>query len=779
LLLAVMLAVVTALAGCSNPEERKAQHISRGDAYLKEKKYQEASLEFRNALQIDDNSAAAHWGLAQAYEGLQRFQEMFAELKRTIELDSNNLDARVKMGNYYLIAFASKKEKDPTLLPEAERLAKDVLEKDQNHIEGHILMASVLNAQDKPQEALAELNRAIELDPKRIESYLSLARFYLNPKSQDLKKAEETYQRAISVNENAALAHMEYAQFLLGQNQRERAEAEFKKAVEVEPANRDARTMLAKFYIYNKQLDKAEEMFKGIAEMDTERPDGRALLADFYSGVGRYDEAIKLYQEIVAKAPDYMRGRYRLSEIYLQRGDTKSAAAQIDEILRKNNTDMQALLMRSRIRMQNGEIKEAIDDLKEVLKQEPNNKPGLYFIADAYFRSGQIDQARAQAADLERFYPDYLPAKLLQAQLNLASKDAKNALTLTNDLLDRLAKATPDAEMTPQFLMDLKAKALTTRATAQIQLKNFKAARADMQAALELYPNAAASYANMAAVSLSENKVDEAIQYYDRALAIDKANFAALTGLINVYAKQNRLDQAHARVDEAIAVRPADPSLHYLKAQIYGYQRDVQNAEAELRKAIEIKPDYLAAYFALGALYINTQQQDRAIAEYRKVIDRSQNATAYTMIGMLEDSRKNFDAAAENYRKALEIDPNNSVIAANNLAWIYAEYGKGNLDEAVRLAQGVVGKFPEEAGFADTLGWVYYKKGLYAAAVEQLRKATAKNETNPLYRYHLGLALVGAGDKEGAKRELEQALKLGEGKSFAEAEEARRALATL
>jgi Tfp pilus assembly protein PilF len=199
LLLAVMLAVVTALAGCSNPEERKAQHISRGDAYLKEKKYQEASLEFRNALQIDDNSAAAHWGLAQAYEGLQRFQEMFAELKRTIELDSNNLDARVKMGNYYLIAFASKKEKDPTLLPEAERLAKDVLEKDQNHIEGHILMASVLNAQDKPQEALAELNRAIELDPKRIESYLSLARFYLNPKSQDLKKAEETYQRAISV----------------------------------------------------------------------------------------------------------------------------------------------------------------------------------------------------------------------------------------------------------------------------------------------------------------------------------------------------------------------------------------------------------------------------------------------------------------------------------------------------------------------------------------------------------------------------------------------------
>ncbi|MCV5961142.1 tetratricopeptide repeat protein, partial [Escherichia coli] len=69
--------VLGALIGCTDKEQAKAEHVRRGEALLKEKKYQEASLEFRNALQIDDNLAAAHWGLAQAYEGLGRIQEAF------------------------------------------------------------------------------------------------------------------------------------------------------------------------------------------------------------------------------------------------------------------------------------------------------------------------------------------------------------------------------------------------------------------------------------------------------------------------------------------------------------------------------------------------------------------------------------------------------------------------------------------------------------------------------------------------------------------------------
>ena len=202
-LLSVFLIALLALSGCTNAEKAKAEHVRRGDAYLKEQKFQEASLEYRNAIQIDDKLAAAHWGLAQAYEGLQRFPEMITELQKTNELDKGNLESRIKLGNYFLAASAGR----PELLAEAERLVRETLEKDNNHIEGHILMGGIYFARKERDKAFAELNRAIELNPSRVESYLSMARFYIVTSERD--KAEELFKRAISLNPNSPLAHSE------------------------------------------------------------------------------------------------------------------------------------------------------------------------------------------------------------------------------------------------------------------------------------------------------------------------------------------------------------------------------------------------------------------------------------------------------------------------------------------------------------------------------------------------------------------------------------------
>src|SRR5882762_4067163 len=97
ILLSLVLASLLSLAGCTTPEKAKAEHVNNGETLLKAEKYQEASIEFRNAIQIDDKFAAAHWGLARAYEGLQRSQEMYDELHTTVNLDANNLEARVKL----------------------------------------------------------------------------------------------------------------------------------------------------------------------------------------------------------------------------------------------------------------------------------------------------------------------------------------------------------------------------------------------------------------------------------------------------------------------------------------------------------------------------------------------------------------------------------------------------------------------------------------------------------------------------------------------------------
>jgi len=813
LLAFLVAACALASLACSNPEKAKKEHLERGEAYLTEKKFQEASLEFRNAVQIDDKLAEAHWGLARAYEGMEQYLQAFDELRRTVALDENNLDARVRLGNYYILGY--QRERKDELRAEAERLYQEVLQKDPNHVEGHILAGTVLYAFGKREEAFAALTRAVEINPQRIESLMSLALYHRQ--AGEPAKAEEVYKRALSVNDRSALAHLEYAKFFVSQNRPDMAEAEFRRAVEVDPQSRDARRTLASFYLVNKQLDRAEESFKALAELDPDRPEGRAVLADFYASVGRYDEAANLYQQIVSSSPDYARGRHRLAELMLQRGDQAGASAQVEEALKKNANDREGLILRARLRLNQDRPKEAIEDLKQVLKIEPRDQAGLYFMAEATFRAGQMEQARIYAGDLEKFHPDYLPGKLMQVQINLAGGDAQAAQRLASDLLARLDKTAPDARNSPQLMNELRAKTLTARATTHLQSQpqNTAAARADFAAARDLMPNAPSSHVNLAAVSLAERKTDEAMQHYERALSIDVANFDALNGIINLYsmqqpapssaaqgskkgddksggqaqpaapAGQQPLDKAHARVDQAIAARPNTASLYFLKSVIYGKQRDAQQAEAALRRTLELDPGFIPALNALGALYVNTNRPEEAIAEFRRMSEkRPDDPTPYMLIGMVEDGRKNYDASTEAYKRALTANAENA-FAANNLAWNYAEYGKGNLDEAVRLAQGVVQKFPEEPGYADTLGWVYYKKGLHAAAVEQLQKAvrqtTARGADSPVYRYHLGLALAAVGRKAEARQQLQQALNPTKGNKLSpeNEQEARRALASL
>jgi tetratricopeptide (TPR) repeat protein len=112
-------------------------------------------------------------------------------------------------------------------------------------------------------------------------------------------------------------------------------------------------------------------------------------------------------------------------------------------------------------------------------------------------------------------------------------------------------------------------------------------------------------------------------------------------------------------------------------------------------------------------------------------------------------------------------------VAANNLAWLYAEDGR--LDEAVRLA-GVAGEVlrdrPEPQ---DTLGWAYYRKGLPVLALTAFEQALELAPDNPVYHYHLGLAHMRVGDEERGRASLRRALALKS--DFAYAAEARSALA--
>jgi Flp pilus assembly protein TadD len=148
---------------------------------------------------------------------------------------------------------------------------------------------------------------------------------------------------------------------------------------------------------------------------------------------------------------------------------------------------------------------------------------------------------------------------------------------------------------------------------------------------------------------------------------------------------------------------------------------------------------------------------------------------ARTMIGVIRQSQGKTAEARAAYEQVLRLDPQ-AVVAANNLAWLYAESSM-NLETAVQLAKTAKAAQPQMAEIDDTLGFVYLQKQQADLAVPPLLDAVAKEPGNPLYHYRLGLAYARSGQADKAKRALRQALELKA--DFTGADEARRVLSTL
>ena len=99
------------------------------------------------------------------------------------------------------------------------------------------------------------------------------------------------------------------------------------------------------------------------------------------------------------------------------------------------------------------------------------------------------------------------------------------------------------------------------------------------------------------------------------------------------------------------------------------------------------------------------------------------------------------------------------------------------MDKALTMAQKALTQRPEEPSVLDTVGWIYYKKGDAAKAIEYLERAREKASENPNMNYHLGMAYLKAGKTAQAKELLKKAL--AQGKDFQGKDDATKALSGL
>jgi Tfp pilus assembly protein PilF len=269
---------------------------------------------------------------------------------------------------------------------------------------------------------------------------------------------------------------------------------------------------------------------------------------------------------------------------------------------------------------------------------------------------------------------------------------------------------------------------------------------------------------------------DEARAEFERALKLQPQSLEAVGGLVALDLSLRRADEARKRVDDLVNGPGVQPAALMLAARTYAATGDLATAERQLRQVLATDPSYLAAYGLLGQLYARQGKLDAAVAEFEALAQRqAKPVAALTMIGMIRQSQGDRAAAQQKFERVLQLDAE-APVAANNLAWMYAESG-GNLDVALQLAQTAKRKLPETPEVNDTVGYIYYKKDLPALAIPPLQASVQKDPNNPLFHYHLGLAYMKAGNGAQARESLSRALALKP--DFSGASDARTVLASL
>lgn len=733
--LAGLLALLVLSSACSwrNPNVKKQKYLASGQKYFDAGKYQEAAIQFQNAVQVDPRFVEGHYRLAQTYAKLQLWQNSFGELNRVISLDPNRMDAQVQIGEMLVAG------NQPKMAQEKADLA---LARNGNDAAAHALQADILVIEKKLPEAMAELKRTIELDPKNVDYRIKLA--VLQSTTGDHAGAEAALQQAVELAPKSIQPVEALAAYYLSQKRFPEAEAQYVKATTIDPASVGARDQLVRFYISQDQRDKAEAVARKAKQDLAKDPGGYVILAQYYGATGNADKALAEYKSLLQEHPKDNSLRRAAIELLLARKQYDEAEKYVQEILKVNKKDSQALLSHSRILMAQGKAAEALPTLEKLSKDEPQNAVANFETGMAAERTGDSNKAEPYFRAAVKARPDLLEAQEAIAEIALRKHDYDGL----NDAAAALIKYHPQLATGYYY-----------RAGVNFGHKKNDAAVTDLKTAITLNPKWTAPLLKLGEFSESERKLADAANDYHQALEINPASNEALSGVVRLALNEKQPAKAIAAIKTQIEKAPAAPNLYVMLGGVLLGQKDATGAEEALRKAISLDANNGSAYLGLTDVQMFNGQSDAVFetcAAWEKALPK--DTRPLLIASDLYNRRNDWKNAQESYKKVLAINSQDP-IAANNLAFSYLMHG-GDVDQAIVLAEGAHHIAPMAPSIADTLGYAYYVKGRYDAALSLFKDAADKSPNNADFHYHLGLVYQKQLDFSKAKSEMQRALQL-------------------
>jgi superkiller protein 3 len=264
-----------------------------------------AAESYRKACELFPAYGAAHYGLAMAYRKLGRVSEAQEQ--------------------------ANLHERNPYVIPPVPDPLRDELRALDSSAAGHLERGVQLEAVGRIDDAIAETEKALELDPSIVKAHVNLLVLY--GRTGNAKKAEEHYQAALAASpEQFPEAYYNYGVLLRNQGKFDEAEKVFRKAAALVPSNDAAHNNLG--YLLEREgklSDAAAEYSKAIDANPASRQAhfnlGRILVnrQEFPEAI---DQFLQTLTPVDEDTPSYL---YALGAAYGRAGDNAKALAYLQQ----------------------------------------------------------------------------------------------------------------------------------------------------------------------------------------------------------------------------------------------------------------------------------------------------------------------------------------------------------------------------------------------------------------------------------------------------------------
>jgi tetratricopeptide (TPR) repeat protein len=750
-------------AGCSQSPEKL---VAAGNRYHDKKKYTEASILYQKAISKDKTDAEAYYreGLNLMDQG--NYLDATKFLRRAVDLKPTNIDAESRLGQIYLTAYSANAKRFKTLLPEVRDLDAKILQQKPDSFDGLKLQGLLFLVDGKKDEAIQAFTKANQIKPYSRDLVTWYAEALMA--SQRQQDAEKLVRDTIAHDPKWGAGYDFLFLMYSRANDRAKAEAVLRERLQNDPTNPIAVQNLANYLAASNRFDEGEAVIKHVVDDKKDFPSGHEIAGDFYFRNKKFDQALQQYQSGASEGgKDASQYQERIVNVYQATGRRNDALNLAKTLSDKDPKNAPINEMYGALLLQNttpGNGAKSVAELKALVQKNSEDAALHMELARAYFDNNETEKALNEAQQAMQQETKHnpprpavlIPARLIAARIYEDRGQHDKATEQANVVLQSQPK-NPDARL-------VKDRALIGTGQAAD-------AEPDLQALVQEFPRMNDAWLQLGNLALIQKQYDKATADFNHVWTSNPPDVRGFLGLQTVKLAQGKAPEAIQAMQDLVQKNPKALALRY---QLAGFEAAggaqvaktdparakqlIQQAADDYKEILKTTANSADVWLRLGILQRELQQYPAALGSFEQAATADpRNAAAFLNQGLLLESMGKKKEATDAYNKVLGIDPDNA-LALNNLAFLNAEAGT-NLDQAMTFAEHAKQRAPNSPDISDTLGYVYYQKNLNSQALQIFKQVVQDNPQNPTFHFHLAMALLKQGDRQGAKDEAQKAMK--------------------